>query len=162
MTLNDSFLWIESTSVATAVRESAWLFPTIETAHVLAIALVVGSIMVVDLRLLNLASRGRPVTALLGDILPWTWIAFSCAALTGGLLFSSSAVKYSHNLPFLTKMLLLALAAANMLVVHFWTFRSIAAWDEATTTSTAAKIGGGLSLAVWVVVVGCGRWVGFV
>ena len=85
---------LEATPWGTAVRESTWLFPTIESIHVLMLVLVVGSIMVVDLRLLNLTSRDRSVKELTDEVLPWTWVAFAGAAITGTLLFSSSALKY--------------------------------------------------------------------
>src|ERR1700760_4948959 len=104
---------MQATPWGTAVRESTWLFPTIESAHVLALVLVVGSIMMVDLRLLNVASRERSVQELTADILPWTWTAFIFAAITGILLFSSSAIRYSHIWQFEVKMCMLVLAAIN-------------------------------------------------
>jgi len=161
MSLNQTLTALENTSVGTAVRESIWLFPTIETVHVLAIVLVVGSIMIVDLRLLNLASRRRPVSELLAEVLPWTWGAFVCAAITGSLLFSSSALKYAHNTPFRLKMLLLVVAAINMVVFHLGVFRSVSQWDHGQSPPGRARLAGGISLALWVWVVACGRWIGF-
>ena len=162
MTLTPLLTWLEATSVATAVRESTWLFPTIETVHVLFLVLVVGSIMVVDLRLLNLASRNRPVSELTAEVLPWTWTAFAIAAVTGGLLFSSAAVKYVGLWPFRIKMALLALAAINMAVFHLGAFRGVAAWDRAPgVPPSAARAAGGISLTLWVLVVAMGRWIGF-
>src|ERR1700744_2596669 len=102
---------MQATPWGTAVRESTWLFPTIESVHVLALVLVVGSIMMVDLRLLNLASRNRSVKELTADVLPWTWSAFVLAAITGTLLFSSSAVRYMTIWQFEAKMCMLLLAA---------------------------------------------------
>ena len=78
---------LQNSGVGTAIRESTWLFPTIETLHVLCIVLVVGTIMIVDLRLLGLASRERAASAVIREMLPWTWGAFALAAVTGGLLF---------------------------------------------------------------------------
>jgi hypothetical protein len=154
---------VEATSVATAVRESTWLFPTIESIHVLSLVMVVGSIMVVDLRLLNLASRQRPVSELTDEVLPWTWTAFIGAATTGSLLFSSSAVRYSGIWQFETKMCMLLLAAINMGIFHLGVFRSVAQWDRPPARPpVAARIAGGVSLAIWVTIVGLGRWVGFV
>jgi len=154
---------LEATPWGTAVRESTWLFPTIESVHVLALVLVVGSIMVVDLRLLNLASRQRSVRELTDDVLPWTWTAFVCAALTGSLLFSSSAVRYSGIWQFEVKMCLLVLAAINMAIFHLGAFRSVAQWDRAPSRPPlAARLAGGISLAIWRVIGALGRWVGFV
>ena len=161
MSVSDLLTGLENTPVATAVRESTWLFPTIETVHVLSIAMVVGTIMIVDLRLINVASRRRSVSELMNEVLPWTWGAFVCAVITGGLLFSSSATKYFHNPPFEFKMLLLLLAAINMAVFHLGAYRGVALWDRDVMTPTGARIAGGISLAIWVTVVSLGRWIGF-
>jgi hypothetical protein len=153
---------LEATPWGTAVRESTWLFPTIESLHVLSLVLVMGSIMVVDLRLLNVASRGRPVKELTDDILPWTWSAFVASAITGSLLFSSSAVRYVGIWQFDAKMGMLALAALNMGLFHLGAFRSVAQWDRAPATPPlAAKLAGGISLVIWVSIVALGRWIGF-
>jgi hypothetical protein len=161
MAIADVLTQIESTGIGTAIRESTWLFPTVESLHVLSIVLVVGSIMVVDLRLLNIASRGRSVSELLNEVLPWTWIAFGFAAVTGSLLFTSAAVKYSKDAPFRIKMVLLLLAAINMAIFHLGSYRKVALWDRASMTPTGARVAGGVSLLIWVVVVACGRWIGF-
>ncbi len=161
MLLSDLLTHLEATPYATAVRESTWLFPTIETLHVLSITLVVGTIMIVDLRLINVASRGRPVSELMRETLPWTWLAFLSAVITGGSLFSSSAVKYAHNWQFETKMLMLLLAGINMAIFHLGSYRSVALWDRDVMTPLGARVAGGLSLAIWVTVICLGRWVGF-
>jgi hypothetical protein len=152
---------LEATPVATAVSQSTWLFPTIETLHVLSNTLVVGTIMIVDLRLINVTSRNRPVSALMRETLPITWIAFACAVITGSLLFSSSATKYAHCWEFDLKMGMLLLAGINMAVFHLGSYRSVELWDRASMTPVGARIAGGLSLVIWVSVVVLGRWVGF-
>jgi hypothetical protein len=160
--LKQLFHLMEATPWGTAVRESTWLFPTIESIHVLCLVMVVGSIMVVDLRLLNLASRQRSVKELTDDVLPWTWTAFAGAAVTGTLLFSSSAMRYSGIWQFETKMCMLVLAAINMGIFHLGAFQSVAHWDQAPSRPPlAARLAGGISLAIWVTIVALGRWVGF-
>jgi hypothetical protein len=160
--IKDLLADLQATPWGTAVRESTWLFPTIESTHVLALVIVVGSIMMVDLRLLNLASRQRSVQDLTREVLPWTWTAFGVAAITGSLLFSSSAVRYVGIWQFETKMCLLALAAINMGIFHFGAYRSVAQWDQAPAQPPlAAKLAGGISLLIWVTIVALGRWVGF-
>jgi hypothetical protein len=161
MALHEFFVQLENSSTGTAIRESTWLFPTIETLHVLSIVLVVGSIMIVDLRLLNMASRRRPVSELIREVLPFTWIAFACAAVTGSLLFTSSAVKYAHNAPFQFKMVVLLLAGINMAVFHLGAGRNIHVWDRSAMIPTGARIAGAVSLLIWICVVSLGRWIGF-
>ncbi len=163
MSLDPLFQRLYDTPVAAAIRESGTLFPWVESVHVLAITLVVGSIAVVDLRLLGIAWNSRSISKLTGEILPFTWTAFAVAAVTGGLLFSSNAVKYTHNTFFLSKMALLAVAGLNMLAFHFFTSHDMERWDEAHHQHIpfAVKLAGGLSLVLWFAVITCGRWIGF-
>ncbi len=159
----DHFLhWLESTPIAVAISESSWLFPGIESVHVLAITLVVGSISMVDLRLLGINLRDRPVQELIAEVLPWTWISFAVAVCSGALLFSSNATHYWGTVPFRAKMLVMALAGLNMLVFHATTYRGVAAWGASRRLPRAARVSGGLSLALWIGVVSLGRWIGFV
>jgi len=143
---------LQNLAFPTLIRESDWLFPTIETVHVLALVLVVGSISMVDLRL--------PISQVMAQALPWTWSAFTAAALAGVLLFSSKAVTYYSDLPFRIKMVCLVLAGINMAYFHRFTHRRLGNSDRGAPP-TAAKIAGGISLLLWVVIVGAGRWIGF-
>jgi hypothetical protein len=159
----DHFLhWLESTPLAIAISESSWLFPGIESVHVLAITMVVGSIAMVDLRLLDVNLRDRPVGELIDEVLPWTWTSFVVAVCSGTLLFSSNATHYWGTVPFRAKMLLLFLAGVNMLVFHATIHRSVEVWGRRPRTPRAAKISGGISLGLWIGVVTFGRWIGFV
>src|SRR5258708_29895211 len=121
--------WLEATPLAVTIRENDILFPWIESIHVLAIVLVVGTISIIDLRLLGIASLERAATRLMGDVLPWTWGAFVIAVITGGLLFSSNAPNYAHNFFFEGKMLLLAAVGLNMALFHTFGIRDVARWN---------------------------------
>lgn len=161
MTILEICSWIENTALAIAIRESGTLFPVIESIHVIALTFVVGSIWIVDLRLLGVASRNRSVTRLTNEILPWTWGSFALATITGLLLFSSNAIHYYENIPFRIKVALLVLAGLNMLLFHSTTYRSVSNWDIAEKPPTAAKVAGGASIVLWVAIVAFGRWIGF-
>lgn len=161
MPFEEFFRTLESTSFALAVAESQWLFPTLETIHVLAIAVVVGSIAMVDLRLLGLSSARIPVTRVTQDTLPVTWAAFVIAVLSGGALFVSNATIYLQAWPMLFKIGLIGLAGLNMLLFHHFVYRSVDSWDEGKAP-VAARIAGGLSLIFWFTVVALGRWIAFV
>jgi hypothetical protein len=155
---------IESWPISSAMRGelpgSDWLFPIVETLHVMTFTLVVGSIAMVDLRLLGLSSRDSSISRLSAEVLPWTWIAWSLAALFGSLLFMAKAHVYAGNLQFRLKFVCMALAAVNMLVFHFGAFRQVARW-EMGELPTSAKVAGALSLLLWIAVVFFGRWTGF-
>jgi hypothetical protein len=155
------FHWLHETPFATAIRESGVLFPWIESVHVLALTLVVGSIAIVDLRLLGIASVNRSVASLSTDVLPFTWAAFVLAVLTGSALFASHAVGYAGNLQFRMKMLLLVLAGVNMLLFHLIVGRGIGRWTDPGITPWQGKIAGLISLLLWIGIVASGRWIGF-
>jgi hypothetical protein len=155
------FKWLYNTTLAVTIRENDSLFPWIESIHVIAIALVIGSIAIVDLRLLGIASLERAVSRVAHQTLPLTWIAFIVAAISGVILFTSNALAYAHNFYFQGKMLLLVLAGLNMLVFQFGIYTSVAKWDLAQRTPFAARIAGALSLLFWTTVIVFGRWIGF-
>jgi hypothetical protein len=153
--------WLEATPLAVFISESDWAFPAIEAAHVIALALVIGTIAIVDLRLLGVASAHRAYTELSKEVLPCTWAAFAVAAITGTLMFISHPVTYFENTAFRIKILLLLLAGVNMLVFQFVTSREVSQWDRAAKTPLAGKIAATLSLVFWIAVVFFGRRIGF-
>lgn len=164
MTIMDFLVALEQSAVGQAMSGesgSVWLFPIVETLHVIALCLVFGSIAMVDLRLLGLTARDSLVSKLSAEILPFTWIAFSGAAITGTLMFVSKASTYFYNWAFDFKMLCLALAGVNMLIVNLGAYRTIAAWDGIASPPTRARVAGGISIALWTGVIFFGRWIGF-
>jgi tryptophan-rich sensory protein len=159
--LQDFVAAVEGTAIAESIRESDVLFPLIESIHVIAISLVVGSILVLDLRLLGFASLQRPVNRLTNSILPVTWAAFAIAASTGLLLFISNAGKYLANGYFDAKLCLIVAAGLNMLVFHFISAREMAMWEQEKSAPVSARVAGALSILIWIAVVTCGRLIGF-
>src|ERR1043165_2455354 len=120
---------LESSGIATRIRESLYIFPLIESVHVFGLAMVFGTIAIIDLRLLGVASTRRSFKQMASDILKWTWVAFAVTAATGGLMFITNAGVYYHNSFFRAKMLLLVLAGLNMFVFELTAGRSIHKWD---------------------------------
>jgi hypothetical protein len=161
VTLQGVFQWLESGSMSAAVRESAWVFPAIESVHVIAITLVVGSIVIVDSRVLGWTSRNERVTDIAGSILPWTWGVFCVAVLSGFTLFAAKAHTYFANTNFEIKMVLMAAAFLNMLVFHLIPYRSVASWDIGRPAPLLARLACTVSLTLWIFIVAMGRWIGF-
>ena len=151
---------LQHSALGTTITTSDWLFPTIETVHVFCLATVFGTIVMVDLRLLGLASRERPFSQLSRQLLPWTWSAFGLAAITGSLLFTSRAEDYMHLTPWYLKFFFMGLAGLNMAYFHFVVQRDVARWDTGAP-SRGARLAGGASLVLWVLVIFCARNVGF-
>lgn len=161
MALRDLVTLAEESGIADSIRENDNLFPLIESIHVLAISLVVGSILAVDLRLIGVAWMERPASRVLRGILPLTWCAFLVAVASGGLLFISNATKYLANGFFDAKLALIAAAGANMMAFHLMGARDQRRWDSAMLPPAKARFAGAVSMLLWIAVVACGRWIGF-
>jgi hypothetical protein len=154
--------WLEQTAVGAAVRESLWLFPAIETVHLLGMAALVGITGVLDLRLLGWLRWRERVSELVSRLLPWAWAGFALQVITGALLFSSEAVKVYSNPAFRLKMFLIFLAGVHALVFHWIVNRDVASWDDSGVLPLKAKVSGLVSILLWVGIVAAGRFIGFV
>jgi len=152
---------LEASGLATRIRDSLLLFPLIESTHVFGLSLVFGTIAIIDLRLLGIASTQRSFKRMASEILKWTWAAFALTALTGTLMFITNAQVYYHNVFFRTKMLMLVLAGINILVFELTAGRTIHRWDKAPSVPPAGKAVAALSLAIWIGIISMGRLIGF-
>jgi hypothetical protein len=156
--------WLDAlTSIPTSqfIRESSWAFPVIESIHVVAISLLVGTITIVDLRLIGIASNNRAITQISRDTLKWTWGAFVIAAITGSLMAMAKLDTYVPVPSFWLKFVFMFAAAVNMLIFELITFRSVRQWDADCKVPLAAKVAGTTSIALWTMVVIFGRWIGY-
>ena len=153
--------WLEASAVATTIRNSLYLFALIESFHVVGVATVVGTVLVIDLRLLGLASIRRPFTAIASDVFRWTWLAFALAVATGALMFVTNATIYYVNPYFRMKMALLALAGHEHRCLRVDRPAVASQLEAPAWRPRSGKRVAVVSLAIWVVVVFLGRWVGF-
>jgi Family of unknown function (DUF6644) len=161
MNVSDFLASLEGSNLATTIRNSLYWFPMIESFHVIGLSMVFGTIAIIDLRLLGIASTRRPFSRIASDVLKWTWAAFALTAATGLLMFITNANVYYHNFFFRTKMALLALAGINMLLFELTAGRSVHRWDKDQSTPVAARTIAALSLLLWIVIIFMGRWIGF-
>jgi len=152
---------IERLPLAVAMRHDLWLYPSVEIVHIIGFVTLVGSIIVLDLRLLGL-SKTLPVSVLARHTLPWSIGALALIVPSGLLMFITHAGDFISNPAFITKMSLLFCAAINAAVFHAGVFRSVAGWDSGVATPAAAKIHALVSLLVWLSVLACGRLLAYV
>ncbi|MBL4821164.1 MAG: hypothetical protein JKY98_09290 [Gammaproteobacteria bacterium] len=160
--LNHEFwLNLENMPIAWEIG-GTWLFPLLESIHVIAAAMVVGSILMVDLRLLGVAARHYSISTMSRELAPWSWGAFVVATITGVGMFITRAASHVLNPAFQWKMALLVLAGANMAMFHFGVYRKINQWDTAYKIPAKIKTFGASSLILWAGVMLSGRWVGHI
>lgn len=153
-------IWLQNTSVGTAVRVSPWLFPTIESFHIVGIAFLVGSVARLDARLIGLSSRGS-VSSVAKAAMPWAWTGFVLAVATGSLLFSSEAEGLYSNRAFRLKILMLLLLGLNSAIYEVVTRRKRLDWEAGSSTPAGAKVTGIVSFLLWIGVIVAGRWIAY-
>jgi Family of unknown function (DUF6644) len=159
MGLADTWTWLETLPLAAYIGESAW-FPFLESIHVLTATFLVGSILMVDLRLLGVAARRHAVSTIVREVVPWTYSASVISVATGVALFSTRATHYAGNAAFQIKMALLVGAGLNMAAFHLITVRGIARWDDTERPGRAPRLAGACSLLLWIGIMLSGRWIG--
>ena len=152
--------WLESTGVATAMREWTWAYPIVEIAHIVGFVVLVGAAFMFDLRLLGV-SRQLPITELARHLLRWSRVALFVVLPTGFLMFMTNATKLVGNPIFRLKLILIVLAGINALVYRLWTSKSVAEWSVNEPSPVLAKVSAAFSLLAWTAVSSCGRLIAF-
>jgi hypothetical protein len=155
----DILVWLENTFIANAIRTIPWLYPTFETGHYIGLSLLVGGIMLIDLRVLGFA-RALPLKSMIG-LLPFVWIGFLINVFTGSMLFIYGATNFGPNRAFQVKMAFMVLAGLNALAFDLAVRRSGSSWVAADRPPTFVKGVATLSLFFWVCVVTTGRWMAY-
>jgi hypothetical protein len=147
---------IEGSALGVAMRQWLWLYPAVEVVHLAGIALLVGSVLVLDVRLLGF-SRTLPVRRLAAHVLPWTIGSFALILPSGLAMFVAHAGDLIASPVFALKMCLIIAAGVNAAVFHAGVFRGAAAWDVGAAPPAAARAAAALSLVLWLSVIACGR-----
>jgi len=148
--------WLEQTPLSQAMRGDPWLYPAVEIVHIFGFAVLVGSVVLFDLRVLGFA-RGLPVQPLAHHLLRWAVCALLLIVPAGLLLFSAHPAELARNPAFQWKLMLIAAAGLNALAFHVFPYRSVASWERETPAPPAARAHALLSILLWLGVITCGR-----
>ena len=151
--------WLENTGIANAIRTIPWLYPAFETGHYVGLSLLVGGIMLIDLRVLGMA-RGLPLKGMIG-LLPFVWAGFLINVLTGSMLFIYGATNFGVNGAFQLKMAFMVVAGLNALAFDIAVRRSGGQWVLADRPPAIVKGFATASLVFWLCVVTTGRWMAY-
>ena len=161
MSLVDFFARFGESDWSVGLHESQYAYSIIESVHVWTLAVFFGSILMVDLRLLGLTMRKVPVSEVANRLLPWTVAGFAMMVITGMLLFSAIPLRTFQNIFFRTKMILLLLAGLNIWLFHSGIYKKVTEWDFRAIPPKAARIAGGISLALWMCIIVSGRMIAY-
>ncbi|KQT93526.1 hypothetical protein ASG49_00460 [Marmoricola sp. Leaf446] len=155
--MNELLSWLEDGWLAEAVRGTPYMYPMLESIHIIGIALLIGPAAAFDLRLLGVARQWLPVTAAANYLLPLSRVGFVVAAVTGVLLFmpGASLIVDRGSAPW--KLGLILVGGLNIVVFHRRTYRSVAQWDTDRPSPHSARVAAVVSLLSWSGVTVAGR-----
>jgi hypothetical protein len=153
--------WLEATSAGVMVRESAYGFPILVASHLLGLALSVGVVIWLDLRLLGLSMQRLPVSAVYQRLMRVAFAGFAVTFVSGGLLLAGFATAAYGNVYFRIKVAAMLVAGLNALVYHRLAERRIAQWNEARRPPLPARAAGLISIAAWTIVILSGRMMSY-
>ena len=153
--------WLAATENSTALRESLFMYPLVESSHVMFLLLFVGLTVMLDLRLLGIGLRNMPVSDLVDRILPWVRWGFAVMVFTGVLLFYAIPVRTYQSVWFRGKMIMLCLAAVNIAYFHYRVYPKRADWDNDPRPPWIVRRAGLASLILWAGVVVAGRFIAY-
>ncbi len=152
--------WVVTTPFSLFLQSELWVIPTVQTVHILCVAIVLTAAAMLDLRLLGLIARGQSVVSLTQRFLPAAWVALGLLAITGSLLIIAEPARSLRALPFQLKMLMLL----SVLILTVIFQKSVAAnasrWDTAPA-SPGARITAVISLGLWLAIIVAGRWIAY-
>jgi len=152
-----TFTWLEGLAWTTALRESPYGYPLLETAHVACIVVFAGLVIMMDLRLVGLAFTQAPLAHIQRRLFAWQMAFFVASTVTGILLFCVDPLRYYRNVLFLAKLTFLVLAGLNALAFHLKTYRRADGWDEDPQIIARARLAGAASLLLWSLTIVSGR-----
>jgi hypothetical protein len=149
--------WLQNTDIGVGIRESIYAFPVIESTHVLALSLSVGTLVFLDLRLLGVAMKRQPVSEVFKQVMPFALFGFVIMFVTGILLFWCQAEKAYLSYWFRFKLIALVAAGVNAMVFQMTTYHTMAEWDKAPIPPRRARLTGLISLLLWLAIITAGR-----
>ena len=155
------FETVQAMPSSLAIRESIYLYPVIESVHVLSTCLFLGLVTMMDLRLVSATLRSAPLTDVQHRLFPWQMAGFALMLVSGVLLVFTEPLRFYSNIFFQVKMVLLLLAGLNMLVFHTGVYRRVAEWDHHEVFPGSARVAGALSMMLFSGIVVCGRMIAY-
>ncbi len=154
--------WLSLTPISMTLQSVEWIIPAVQTVHILSIAIVMSSVIMVDLRLMGLMGHTQSISGMARRFIPWVWWALVVLLLTGAVLITAEPRRDLLNSVFQAKMALLVVAIAVTVVFQETVRRNMEFWDLSPRRRLGAWATALISLLVWTAIVGCGRWIAYV
>jgi hypothetical protein len=161
VSLNQICQWIDHTALSQAIQATKWVVPTVQTVHILAIAVVASSALMIDLRLIGVFWANRPMNAVSSRFLPLVWWPLLILAATGAIMITAEPARSLKNPAFQLKMVLLVAALIVTGLFQFLQRRNAAFGDLHAGPRAAAAMLAIVSMLLWSSIIFAGRWIAY-
>lgn len=161
MSLDNIASWLATTRSSQVIQEISWVIPTVQTIHILCIAVVIGSVLLLDLRLLGLAMPGQSVESLARRFLPWVWWTVLLLLLSGSILLVGEPERSLTNPTFQLKMGFLLVVLVLTAVFQLGLRRDPQYWQRTVLHRSSMRLIAVVSLLLWFGIVFAGRWIAY-
>jgi hypothetical protein len=154
--------WLASTSLSQMIQSAEWIIPATQTVHIIAVAAVVTSALMVDLRLLGVRWQDQTVAAVSRRFVPFIWWSLPILLVTGAVLIIAEPARALQNPVFLLKMALLVAAIGITLASQIPLYKDVTYWETSRGRRRGARAIAAISLPIWIAIVFAGRWIAYV
>ena len=138
--------WLQDNSFIAAINGTSWTAAALEIVHYFSMFVLVGAMVIVDLRVLGLVARRQDATQLADRLFPWIWVSFALNFLSGFLMFAGSAASYYDNSIFYDKIIVILLAVVVNIIVQ----QKVRKWDQLPAMPAGAKLFAVVSIGLWI------------
>lgn len=154
--------WLSETPISLTFQTVEWVIPAVQSVHILAIAIVMSSVIMVDLRLMGLMGHSQSISGMTRRFIPWVWWSLVVLLLSGTILIVAEPRRDLLNPVFQAKICLILVAILVTAVFQEIVRRNMEFWDLSPSRRAGALATAVVSLLVWTAIVGCGRWIAYV
>ena len=154
--------WLSQTPLSNLIQSIGWIIPMTQSIHIIAITMVMGSVLMMDMKLLGVVGRGVAVVDMNRRFLPWVWSSLGVLLLTGAILTVAEPGRELTNNAFRLKMALVLTVVVVTGAYQEAVRRAASSWDEDASKRWSGRLLAVVSLCIWVGIVICGRWIAYV
>ena len=153
--------WLAATPFSLLIQNTAWIIPTVQSIHIMAITVVIGAAVMTNLKMIGVIGKGQPTATYVGRFLPWIWPTLVVLLVSGAILIIAEPGRSLQNPSFILKMSLLVLAIAATAATQIPVGKDAGYWEATPSRKVAAQALGVLALCLWTGIVFAGRWIAY-
>lgn len=154
--------WLAAAAISQVIQNIAWIIPAVQSLHIVSVTIVVGSVIMIDMKLLGIFGAGTTVSDQLDRYTPWIWSALVVLFCTGLVLICGEPRRELLNVIFMTKMALIVFNVIATIIFQKVVHRQVLAWGDTPSNPMLARGFAVASLIVWIAIIVCGRWIAYI